>query len=32
VIDNPSNISLRPDFMILLYPVISFQDSIGHRG
>jgi len=31
-IDNPGNISLRPDFMILLYPVISFSDSIGHRG
>lgn len=32
VIDNPSGISLRPDFMILLYPVISFEDSIAHRG
>ena len=32
VIDNKENISLRPDFMILLYPVISFSDSIGHRG
>ena len=32
VIDNKDNISLRPDFMILLYPVISFSDSIGHRG
>jgi acetyl esterase/lipase len=32
VIDNPGKISLRPDFMILLYPVISFQDSIAHRG
>lgn len=31
-IDNPAQISLRPDFMILLYPVISFSDSIGHRG
>jgi acetyl esterase/lipase len=31
-IDNPGGVSLRPDFMILLYPVISFQDSIGHRG
>jgi acetyl esterase/lipase len=31
-IDNADNISLRPDFMILLYPVISFDDSIGHRG
>jgi acetyl esterase/lipase len=32
VIDNTANISLRPDFMVLLYPVISFNDSIGHRG
>jgi acetyl esterase/lipase len=31
-IDNKSNLSLRPDFMILLYPVISFEDSIAHRG
>jgi len=29
---NPDNISLRPDFMILLYPVISFSDEIGHIG
>lgn len=32
VIDNKENINLRPDFMILIYPVISFQDSIGHIG
>lgn len=32
VISNPGGISLRPDFMVLLYPVISFDDSIGHRG
>ena len=32
VIDNPLRVSLRPDFMVLLYPVISFSDSIGHRG
>lgn len=31
-IDNKDLLSLRPDFMILLYPVISFSDSIGHRG
>ena len=31
-IDNKDNISLRPDFMILVYPVISFSDSLGHRG
>ncbi len=32
VIDNPQHISLRPDFMLLIYPVISFRDSIGHIG
>ena len=32
LIDNPENTSVRPDFMILLYPVISFTDSIGHIG
>jgi acetyl esterase/lipase len=32
VIANPAKISLRPDFMVLLYPVISFDDSTGHRG
>ncbi|MFM9908798.1 MAG: alpha/beta hydrolase [Chitinophagaceae bacterium] len=31
-IDNRYKISLRPNFMILVYPVISFQDSIGHMG
>jgi acetyl esterase/lipase len=31
-IDNKDGVSLRPDFMILGYPVISFSDSIGHRG
>jgi acetyl esterase/lipase/lysophospholipase L1-like esterase len=31
-IDNPNNISLRPDFMILNYPVISFSDSLTHNG
>ena len=25
-------ISVRPDFAILLYPVISFDDSIAHKG
>lgn len=30
--DNPENTSVRPDFMILLYPVVSFTDSIGHIG
>lgn len=32
VIENPKTTSLRPDFMILIYPVISFTDSIGHLG
>lgn len=32
VIDNPKKISLRPDFMILNYPVISFADSLTHLG
>jgi len=32
VIANPNNTSLRPDFMLLIYPVISFDDSVGHRG
>ncbi len=30
-IDNPSKISLRPDFQILIYPVISFGPE-GHEG
>jgi acetyl esterase/lipase len=31
-IENKKGTSLRPDFMILVYPVISFSDSIGHLG
>lgn len=31
-IENPSKISLRPDFTILNYPVISFQDDLTHQG
>jgi acetyl esterase/lipase len=31
-VDNPRKTSLRPDFMILNYPVISFADSLTHRG
>jgi len=31
-IDNKNQINLRPDFAILIYPVISFQDSIAHKG
>jgi len=30
-IDNPNKISLRPDFQILIYPVISFGPE-GHEG
>jgi acetyl esterase/lipase len=32
VIPNVEKTSLRPDFMILIYPVISFNNIIGHRG
>ncbi|HEY1053868.1 MAG TPA: alpha/beta hydrolase, partial [Emticicia sp.] len=31
-IDNPNNTSLRPDFQVLVYPVISMQDSLAHKG
>ena len=31
-ITNKQKTNLRPDFMILVYPVISFTDSIGHIG
>jgi acetyl esterase/lipase len=31
-LDNPQHISLRPSCMILVYPVISFTDSITHWG
>ena len=29
---NGDTFSLRPDFVILVYPVISFNDSIAHNG
>ena len=32
VIENPKKINLRPDFMILGYPVISFDSEIMHGG
>lgn len=32
LVDNKQNTSLRPDFTILIYPVISFNDSVGHVG
>jgi acetyl esterase/lipase len=31
VIDNKNNVSVRPDFMLLLYPVITFGEK-AHRG
>ncbi len=31
-ISNPNHISLRPDFSILAYPVISMTDSLTHKG
>jgi acetyl esterase/lipase len=31
-IDNAEKINLRPDFAILIYPVISFQENIAHMG
>ncbi len=31
-IENKEAVSLRPDFMILVYPVISFDDAVGHVG
>lgn len=31
-ITNDENISLRPDFMVLVYPVISMKDEITHKG
>ena len=30
VIENNDNTNLRPDFLILIYPVISMQDSLTH--
>jgi len=32
IIENSEHINLRPDFMILVNPVISFTDEIGHIG
>jgi acetyl esterase/lipase len=31
-VENPSQISLRPDFMILVYPVVSFTDSLAQKN
>lgn len=32
VLPSTDGISVRPDFMILVYPVISFMEGIGHKG
>jgi len=32
VIGNNKKTSLRPDFMVLIYPVISLTDSLAHMG
>lgn len=32
VIENANNTSLRPDFQIVVYPVITMQDSLTHHG
>jgi acetyl esterase/lipase len=31
-VNNPNNTSVRPDFQILVYPVISMRDSLAHKG
>ena len=32
LVNNPKNTSVRPDFQILVYPVISMLDSLTHNG
>jgi len=32
LIENPKKTSFRPDFSVLVYPVISFTDSLTHMG
>lgn len=32
LIDNPASVSLRPAFMILVYPVISMEKGLTHMG
>ena len=32
VAPNPQNINIRPDFMLLIYPVINLTDSLAHKG
>lgn len=31
LIENENNTSLRPDFQVLIYPVISMQDTLTHK-
>ncbi|MBQ9217939.1 MAG: alpha/beta hydrolase [Muribaculaceae bacterium] len=31
LIDNPAGTSLRPDYGVLVYPVITFDDGIAHK-
>lgn len=31
-IDNKEGVNLRPDFMVLVYPVISLSDTLMHKG
>lgn len=32
LIPNPDKVNLRPDFMLLLYPVISMDSALTHKG
>lgn len=32
LIENPGRVSFRPDFSVLVYPVVSFTDSLTHMG
>jgi acetyl esterase/lipase len=32
MLDNPKQINLRPSFLILIYPVITFKDPFAHTG
>ncbi len=32
LIENPRSTRLRPDFMILIYPVISMNETLSHKG
>lgn len=31
VLDNPENTNLRPDFLVLVYPVITMDTVVGHK-